>query len=1141
LLAGDAVVFLAAWLLPPGDPVLSLAAGLMLPVFLALLLSYLRGWPYARQATVVIVTIALAFGIQEPYLTSGDSSLVIAPLMAQILAGPVWVLASASALWGVLLVRAGGQAIYTNPVALAIWVMLVGGLIVSRLIVETSLREAQEARREAERQANHASRSEAQYRLLFESHPEPMWVYDLDTLQFLAVNEAALRQYGYSREEFLGMTIAAIRPAEDVPKLLERVAEVSASFTEPTVWRHLKKDGTPLDVEIRSFGLSFQGRLARLVMATDVTARLRATEQLRVQGAALEAAANGIVITDPAGVIRWVNPAFTRLTGYAPDEAMGQTPRLLRSGQQSPDVYRDLWTTVRSGQVWQGLLVNRRKDGSLYTEEQTITPVRDERGAISHFVAIKQDVTEREQARAALAANERRFRRLIENSTDAITLIGTDGTVVYDSPSAPGLLGYAPDEWIGRSVFELLHPQDAPSSQRLLREILAQPGARDCAIVRIRHKDGTWRWIEGVVSNLLHETSVRAIVVNYRDITQRKHNETMLRASEERFRQLAENIPEVFWLLDIAEQRVVYVSPAYEAVWGRTCQSLYDDPRSYFHAIHAEDQPQALLAFERHRLGEPSDLEYRVIGPDGTIRWVHDRASPVRDDQGQLYRIAGVAQDITERKRIEERLAYQAEVLEHVHDCIVAADAQLRVTVWNRAAQELYGWASQEVLGRNLLETIRSELTEVEQAEGLRQLAETGRFAIDTIHHRRDGTPINVAGTIVAQRDAAEQITSYLAAYRDVTEHKRAQAQIAKQVQRLQALRAIDNAITGSLDLYLILGVILSHVTSQLAVDTADVLLLDPHSLELRYAAGHGFRTHATHQARLRGSEGYVGQAVLERTLVHVPDLRQANPPFRRMSLFESEHFVSYYGAPLIAKGQVKGVLEVFHRTALTADQEWLGFLEALAGQAAIAVDNANLFDNLQRSNADLVAAYDATIEGWSRALDLRDRETEGHSQRVTELTLRLAGALGMSDTDRVHVRRGALLHDIGKMGIPDQILLKSGPLDDDEWRIMRQHPTFAYELLSPIAFLQPALDIPYCHHEKWDGTGYPRGLRAEQIPLAARIFAVVDVWDALRASRPYRPAWPAEQVLAHIRDLAGSHFDPEVAEAFQAMLVDYP
>ena len=187
----------------------------------------------------------------------------------------------------------------------------------------------------------------------------------------------------------------------------------------------------------------------------------------------------------------------------------------------------------------------------------------------------------------------------------------------------------------------------------------------------------------------------------------------------------------------------------------------------------------------------------------------------------------------------------------------------------------------------------------------------------------------------------------------------------------------------------------------------------------------------------------------------------------------------------------------------------------------------------LEEAHTQLLAAYEATIEGWSRAMDLRDRETEGHSQRVAELTVQLAKAFGMSDSELLQIHRGALLHDMGKIGIPDSILHKPGRLTDEEWAVMRKHPQIAYEMLYPIEYLWPALNIPYCHHEKWDGTGYPQGLAAEQIPLSARLFAIVDVWDALTSNRPYRAAWTKEDANAYIRDQSGKHFDPQVVDLF--------
>jgi len=374
--------------------------------------------------------------------------------------------------------------------------------------------------------------------------------------------------------------------------------------------------------------------------------------------------------------------------------------------------------------------------------------------------------------------------------------------------------------------------------------------------------------------------------------------------------------------------------------------------------------------------------------------------------------------------------------------------------------------------------------------------------------------------------------------FEDITERRLAKERIETQLRRLAALRAIDVAITGSLDLRLTLNVVLEQTTAQLSMDAASVLLLNPYTQMLTYAAGRGFHTRGIEQSRVRLGEGLASKPLLDRQIAHQHDPLRS-PDFSRAALLADEGFVEYYAAPLIAKGNIVGVLEIFHRAPYEAAEEWRTFLETLASQTAIAVDSAQLFESLQRANIELSLAYEATIEGWSRALDLRDRETEGHTQRVTELTERLARAMGISEAEIAHIRRGALLHDIGKMGVPDSILLKPDKLTDAEWIIMRKHPQFAFDMLAPIAYLRPALDIPYCHHEKWDGTGYPRGLKGEQIPLAARLFAVVDVWDALRSDRPYRKAWPEAKALEHIRALTGTHFDPEVVALFVCVVIE--
>ncbi len=360
-----------------------------------------------------------------------------------------------------------------------------------------------------------------------------------------------------------------------------------------------------------------------------------------------------------------------------------------------------------------------------------------------------------------------------------------------------------------------------------------------------------------------------------------------------------------------------------------------------------------------------------------------------------------------------------------------------------------------------------------------------------------------------------------------------------RRLSQIQALRSIDLAILSTLDLKSTAALILKEAAKQINVDALNLLVLDPKTKLLNSIDSYGFRFNAFQHSLLQVGENFGGLAALEKQVVHVKNLDKDPQTFARASHFTEEGFITYLGVPLIAREEVKGVLEIFQRSNFEPDEDWLNFLEMIANQIAIAIDNSLLLEVLHNSNVELGTAYEATIEGLSRALELRDRETEGHTLRVTEMTMYLSRQMGISGADLTHIRQGGLLHDIGKMGIPDAILLKPDNLTPSEWEIMRQHPIYAYEVLSQIEYFKPALDIPLYHHERWDGSGYPHGLKAEQIPIAARIFSVVDVYDALTSDRPYRSAWTKEKALEHIQVQAGQHFDPDIVRAFMQMIQD--
>lgn len=363
-----------------------------------------------------------------------------------------------------------------------------------------------------------------------------------------------------------------------------------------------------------------------------------------------------------------------------------------------------------------------------------------------------------------------------------------------------------------------------------------------------------------------------------------------------------------------------------------------------------------------------------------------------------------------------------------------------------------------------------------------------------------------------------------------------------KQIQRMLALRKIDRAISTGFDLGMNLNLFLQEAQAQLNADAAVILLYNPYLQVLEVTQTVGLDTHALQGGYVRVGSGTAGQVVLDRKMLLIEDLI-ANPVLyafyarKDKSLLEDADYRSYVAVPLIVKGQVKGVLELYFCARIKPSPDWLDFLDMLAGQAAIMIDNAEMFLDLQKSNLDLQMAYQSTLEGWVKALDMRDKETEGYTQRVTEMAVQFARQLGLSDEQLTHMRRGALLHDIGKMAVPDEILNKKGELSKEERAVLRQHPLYAYQWLQSIPYLKEAMDIPYCHHERWDGSGYPRGLKGAEIPMSARIFSIVNVWNALRSNRPYRNALTVEEALKEIRAQAGKQFDPDLVDAFEQFL----
>ncbi len=765
--------------------------------------------------------------------------------------------------------------------------------------------------------------------------------------------------------------------------------------------------------------------------------RFQMQEHMRLQSTALTAAWNVVVITDRDGTIEWVNPAFTRVTGYAAEEALGKNPRILQSGLHDSAFYADLWNTILSGQVWRGEIVNKRKDGSLYIEKAVISPVRDEEGEIIRFIAIKEDITEQRKAEQAARESERRFALMAEAAPIMIWMTNADGMDGYVNRAWREFMGCREGDDLNRVWEERIHPHEREALIHTYQQCV-QARMPFIAEYRLRRADGEYRWVSDHGEPRLDESGrFLGMIGVFYDITEERQQSALLAA-------------------------IAAVNKALAR------------------AIHPQDMYNRIVR-EINRLLEVDAAMLEVIHPE--------------TEQIEIVSASGVWQPLQGKSDTP---------LQAVRQKVLAEGKPVLVNHLNDPAQS---GIPAPACG---CQSVASVPLEVDyQRLGMLTIGSYQTISFEKLE---------------MLQGIAEVVASVI--YRDELYRR-----IEQNAARLGSLRIIDGSIIEGQDLKTVLRIVLEQTTHQLKMDASSIFLFNPHNSLLEHAADYGFKTRGVEKP-LKLGQSHAGEAAVRRTILTYPNLT-VNPQEVDRYLLEDEGFIFQAVAPLVTKGDLIGVMELFARREFQPGDEWLKDLQTFANQAAIAISNILNFEELQRSNRELQTAYEATIEGWSRAMDLRDHETENHTLRVTELTLRLARQMGVREEELIHYRRGALLHDIGKLGVPDAILQKAGALDEEEWAIMRQHPIFAHQMLYPIEYLRPAIEIPYCHHEKWDGTGYPRGLKGEEIPLAARIFAIVDVFDALTSDRPYRPAWSIRDALDYIKDQAGKHFDPQVVEAF--------
>lgn len=1132
--------------------------------------------------------------------------------------------------------------------------------------------------------------------------------------------------------------------------------------------------------------LPVRNKHGQVVGGMDVT--FDASEQARLQLAlaqrtvehrillrAVEQSSSSIVITNVEGQIEYVNAKFCEVTGYTSDEVLGQNPRMLKSGATSPDEYRQMWKTLLSGGQWHGEFYNRRKDGSMFWELAALSPITDEHGTVTHYLAVKEDITARKQMEEHLIKSLSLLRATVESTSDGLMVLADSGTVLLANRRMSEIWGL-PHTWAETYTAERIfaHIELLLQDAEQLRVTLAHLAENFTDMANGLFVLRSGQIIEYTATPYTVNTHVLGRVWNFRDVTSQRKTEMSLRESEAL-------LSTIFHVVDVGitmtdeEGIFVLVNPSFCRTFGYTEPELIGQPFTIMlpaatHAAMLELYQQGL----RGRVNAPS--EWQMLHKDGHILTMLATFGLITRADNRLYVIATLT-DITPRKDYERALqkseeryqvlarqnarlfaaarrrADEAETLYKASAVITASlnqaetldrilDQLVRVVPYSSASVQIRdGDESVVIAGRGFTDVVQEIGTRypihhvhVNQAVYLeqrpiliadvREIADFRQSASTTIRSWL-GLPLIIRGEVIgmltldhhtanhftekhsalgmafanqvaialenarlfermqhlattdaltglwnrghffeqAQRVFAAAQTQHAdltvilmdidnfkwvndtfghlagdEALRTVAQKSRSMLRttdligryggeeiitllpytdasigyrIAERLRvtlartmihtdqgtlaltasfglavytlddqdadlemvidradralafakrtgknrvvawspemilpempqfsgvnqqtfqrRAEAILRVSTRLNTNLDLPTLLETICTETLRSIRVNVASIHLYQPERDVLKLVEVVGIPAEYKQQARPLPMATYRKLNGTAPVMV-IPDLLDVdelpNPLLYR--LYDLRTFAA---ATMYHAGKLIGMLGIGTRNTVHAFKpDELELLRVLAEQAALAISNARLFSELSE-------AYTATLQGWARAVDLRDHDTAAHSFRVTEMTVRLAQAMGIAEPELTHIRRGALLHDVGKLGVPDRILLKQGSLDADEWVAMRQHPQYAYNLLSPIAFLRPALDIPHYHHERWDGSGYPHGLRGAEIPLAARIFAVVDVWDALRFDRPYRTAWPETEVRAYLQLNAGVLFDPEVVAMFFQIL----
>jgi PAS domain S-box-containing protein len=1018
--------------------------------------------------------------------------------------------------------------------------------------------------------------NEERYRTLFEQNPHGMVILDPETSRPIEFNDQACRQLGYDRKEFAGLTLGDIDIVEIPEEWPIRIRSIMQKGREDFDTLHRTKQGRIRDIHVTAQMLNVGGTPLLHCVWQDITEQkqgeLELQESVEKFRNLVEQIGEVFYFVGIDGAIQYISPSIRTVLGFAPEELVGRNALEFIHPEDHEKVIHGVEDAMKGIDDLPSEFRMADKAGALHwviSFDRAV--IRD--GHPIGLQGICQDITERKQAEENLRASEQRFHALFETMSQGVIYQNVKGKIISANPAAERILGITLDQMQGKIPFNprwhTIHPNGSRFSRKNHPGMIAlqtrQP-VQNVVMGVFHPQDGNYVWINVNAVPLFKPGATNPHLVHstFEDISARKRNEDImsfrLRLIEfsrtHSVKELLQQTLDEACVLVFSQIGFYHfmepdqVTISLQAWSTRTrlefgtmvteddhCSiseaGLWADcvreRRPLIHNDYATLANQRGLALEHAELKR--ELTVPVIRGSQIVAIMGLGNKP--DDYNEIdLEIAATLADfswdiIQQRRALDELLARKEEYrrLISVLPSGVVVHNQGEITLVNEAGLKCFGAANTEqLIGTRLMDRVHPDFREIVR-ERVHTAKEFGREAepLEEQLLRLDGHAFDAEVSAISVN--YQDRPSILAVFTDISERKQREREMESIASLSSALRTAPTRIE-------MLPVIVQQIGDLLNAQAAAIEIVEPHSGDTIVEAGLGAWADliGSRQEAGTGINAIIGQT---RQPFYTSDLENDPSPFFHAEARQGIR--GCVGVPLIAQENRIGYIWVGRKTEIAESE--IRLLRAISDIAANAIFRTTLHEQTERDAAALKLAYDTTLEGWARALELRDQETAGHTRRLVDTTLKLARLAGIGEDEMENIRRGALLHDIGKMGIPDSILLKPGTYTEREWEIMRRHPEYAHDMLYQIEYLRPALDIPYCHHEKWDGTGYPRGLKGEYIPLAARIFSVVDMWDALSHDRPYRRAWPETKVFEYIREQNGKHLDPKVVDIFINMM----